>query len=250
MTRLFTRTALLSVTIATFAFAQMGSGMGSNSGSGMMGPGNSGTPSGSGMTSVQGMGSGMGMIGAMGSREMMDGPTVGPDGTVYVVRLASTSTTNQGMMNPGTGTSQYELVALSPVNGSAKWKLAITGTMVSEPVLGKDGKIFMTASDYVMNGQSQSGGGVMNPGTSTTSSGKSRLIIVTAYPTTASISATITVDSDVLSAPRTADDVSSYVIYVTGFEMGVDDKDSVASGQKTLYAFTPAGATKFSVKLN
>lgn len=30
--------------------------------------------------------------------------------------------------------------------------LAITGTMVSEPVLGKDGKIFMTASDFAMNG--------------------------------------------------------------------------------------------------
>jgi hypothetical protein len=41
------------------------------------------------------MGSGMGMSGAMGSREMMDGPTVGPDGTVYVVRLASTSTINR-----------------------------------------------------------------------------------------------------------------------------------------------------------
>jgi outer membrane protein assembly factor BamB len=152
-------------------------------------------------------------------------------------------------MNPGTGTSQYELVALNPLNGTPKWKLAITGTMVSEPVLGKDGKIFMTASDFAMNGQGQSGG-MMNSGTSTTTSGKSRLLIVTPYPTTASITATITVDSDVLSAPRTAADGSgSYVIYATGFEMGTDT-DAIASGQKTLYAFTPAGATKFTVKLN
>lgn len=91
---------------------------------------------------------------------------------------------------------------------------------------------------------------MMNSGTSKTSSGKSRLLIVIPYPTTASISCTITVDSDVLSAPRIADDGSgSYVVYVTGFEMGTDT-DAIASGQKTLYAFTPAGATKFTVKLN
>ena len=250
MNRLFSRAALLALALTTLTFAQMGGGMGNGTGGGMMGPGNSGTPGTTGMNSGQGMGSGMGMSGAMGSREMMDGPTVGPDGTVYVVRLASTSTTNQGMMNPGTGTPQYELVALSPVSGAANWKLAITGTMVSEPVLGKDGKIFMTASDFVMNGQTQSGGGMMNPGTTTASTGKSRLIIVTAYPTTATITATITTDSNVLSAPKIADDASSYVVYVTGFEMGADDKDSVASGQKTLSAFTPAGATKFSIKLN
>jgi hypothetical protein len=40
--------------------------------------------------------------------------------------------------------------------------------MMSEPTLAKDGEIFMTASDFVMNGQSQSGAGMMNPGTSTT----------------------------------------------------------------------------------
>lgn len=252
MNKLSLRTMLLAAALATVTSAQMGGGMGNGGGNGMMGPGNS-TPTGTnamGQGMANGMGSAMGMSGAMGSREMMDGPTIGPDGTVYVVRRASTSTSSgQGMMQSTTGSSKYELVAISPVNGAAKWKLEITATMVSEPVLGKDGKIFLAASDFVMNGQSQSGGGMMNPGSSTATTGKSRLLTVTAYPTTATISNTITVDSDVLSAPRTADDSGSYVVYATGFEMGTDS-DAIASGTKTLYAFTPSGQIKFSVKIN
>lgn len=251
MNKLSLRTMLLAAALATVTSAQMGGGMGNGGGNGMMGPGNS-TPTGTngmGQGMASGMGSAMGMSGAMGSREMMDGPTVGPDGTVYVVRLASTSTsTSQGMMQSTTGSSKYELVAISPVNGSTKWKLEITGTMVSEPVLGKDGKIFLAASDFVMNGQSQSGG-MMNSGSSTATTGKSRLLIVTAYPTTATISSTIAVEADVLSAPRMADDSGSYVVYATGFEMGTDS-DAIASGTKTLYAFTPGGQIKFSVKTN
>ena len=206
MNRLFSRAALLALVLTTLVFAQMGGGMGNGNGGGMMGPGNPGAPGTTGMNPGQGMGSGMGMSGAMGSREMMDGPTVGPDGTVYVVRLASAATTNQGMMSPSTSASKYELVAISASNGLTKWRVEITGTMVSEPALGKDGKIFMTASDFAMNGQNQSGGGMMNPGASTTTARKSRLIIVTAYPASASISNTIELDSDVLSAPRTATD--------------------------------------------
>jgi hypothetical protein len=58
-------------------------------------------------------------------------------------------------------------------------------------------------------------------------------------------------DSDVLSAPRTAtDETGNYVVYVTGFGMGADDKDAIASGQKHLFAFTPDGRIKFSVKIN
>jgi hypothetical protein len=245
MNRLFSRTALLTAAFTTLAFAQMGGGMG---------PGNSSNPGTTGMNSsqgmVSGMGSTMGMSGAMGSREMMDGPTIGPDGTVYVVRHVSASTTNQGMMPPSTGASKYELVAISAVNGAANWKLDVAGTMVSEPVLAKDGKIFMTASDFVMNGKNQSGGGMMNPGTATATARKSRLIVVTANSTSASISSTIEMDSDVLSAPKVSAESADYSVYVTGFEMGVDDKDTVASGQKTLYAFTSAASLKFSVKIN
>lgn len=248
MTKTITQAALLSVTAAALAFAQMGGGMGGNNhGGGMMGPGNSGSPLNTGTNSMQGIGSGMGMSGAMGAREMMEGPVIGPDGTIYVVRFAPTSAASQGMMD--SAASQYELAALNPLNGSPKWKLAIAGTMISEPVLGKDGKIFMTASDFAMAGQGQSGT-MMGSDDAAGSSGKSRLLIVTPYETTASISAAITVDSDVLSAPRIADDGSgSYVIYATGFEMGAGT-GAIAGGQKTLYAFTPAGSVKFSVKLN
>ena len=255
MNRLFSRAALLALVPTTLVFAQMGGGMGNGNSGGMMGSGNSGTSNmhgqGSGMGAGQGMGIGMGMSGAMGSREMMDGPTVGPDGTAYVVRLASTSATNQGMMSPSSSTSKYELVAINVRDGSAKWKVEITGTMVSEPALAKDGKIFMTASDFVMNGQSQSGGGMMNPGSSTTSR-KSRLLIVTTDLVSARISETVEVDADVLSAPRTATDETgnNYVVYVTGFEMGADDKDAIGGGQKSLFAFTPDGRIKFSVKIN
>ena len=248
MNRLFCRTVLLTAAFTTLTFAQMGGGMGPGN------SGNPGTPSTTGMNSSQGMASGMGssmgMSGAMGSREMMDGPAVGPDGTVYVVRLASTSTTNQGMMSPSTGASKYELVAINATNGATNWKLEVGGTMLSEPVLAKDGKIFMTASDFVMNGKNQSGSGMMNPGTATGTARKSRLIVVTAVSGPASISNTIELDSDVLSAPKVTAEASNYSVYVTGFEMGVDDKDTIASGQKTLYAFTPAGDLKFSVKVN
>lgn len=250
MNRHFSRAALLALVQTTLVFAQMGGGMGSGNGGGMMGPGNPGAPGTTGMNLGQGMGSGMGMSGAMGSREMMDGPTVGPDGTVYVVRLASAATTNQGMFSPSTIAAKYELVAISASNGLTKWKVEITGAMVSEPALGKDGKIFMTASDFVMGGQSQSGGGMMNPGASTTAARKSRLIVVTAYPASASISNTIELDSDVLSAPKVTDEANGYTVYVTGFEMGANDMDAVTSGQKTLYAFTSAGNLKFSVKIN
>lgn len=247
MNKLSLRVILITAVLATVTFAQMGGGMGNGTGNGMMSPGNS-TPNGMGQGMASGMGSAMGMSGAMRSREMMDGPTVGPDGTVYVVRLASTSTSSQGMMSSPTGSVKYELVAISQVNGSAKWRLEITGTMVSEPVLGKDGKIFLTASDFVMNGQSQSGG-MMNTGSSNATTGKSRILIVTAFPTTATITSTITVDSDVLSSPKAADDSGSYVVYATGFKMGTDG-DAIAGGTKTLYAFTPSGQVKFSVKIN
>lgn len=226
MNRLFYRTAVLAMVLTTLAFAQMGGGRGDS------------------------MGGGMDMSGAMGSGEMMNGPTVGPDGTAYVVRLASASTSNQGMMSNSSTASKYELVAISVRDGSTKWKVEIAGAMVSEPVLAKDGKIFLTASDFVMSGQSRSGGGVMNS-SSPIIPRKSRLIIVETDLVPARIGNTVEVDSYVLSAPRTAtDETGNYVVYVTGFEMGGNDKDAIASGQKNLYAFTPDGRIKFSVKIS
>ena len=112
MNKISLRVILIAAVLATVTFAQMGGGMGNGTGNGMMGPGNS-TPNGMGPGMGGGMGSAMSMSGAMGSREMMDGPTVGSDGTVYVVRLASTSNSGQGMMSSPTGTVKYKLVDLA-----------------------------------------------------------------------------------------------------------------------------------------
>jgi outer membrane protein assembly factor BamB len=164
---------------------------------------------------------------------MMDGPAIGPDGTLYLVRLsASTSSTYRGMGATITPL-KYELVAINPSTGATKWKLEITARMVSEPAFAKDNTIYITASDSMMN-----------PGT-TTATGKSRLLIITPGGT----ARTITLDSDVLSTPKVVETGSLSGVYVTGFEMG-NDTDTIASGTKTLYAFNLDGTTKFSINAN
>lgn len=233
------RLTVLALAVAVIGYAQMGGGM--------MGPGSSG-PSGQGMGNGTGMGSGMGM----GSREMMDGPAVGPDGTAYVVRrVPTTSSTIQQQMTPSSTGFKNELVAVNVRDGSAKWKLEITGGMVSDPALAKDGKIFFTASEFGMTGQGQSGG-MMDSGNS--ASEKARLIIVTTDLVSARITKAVDVDADVLSAPKIAtDETGNYVVYVVGFEMGVmgagDNRDASA-GEKNLFAFTPDGQLKFKLRLS
>jgi outer membrane protein assembly factor BamB len=198
--------------------------------------------------------SGMVMFGGMSGREMMDGPTVGPDATAFVVRRAP-SAAIPGMMQPQTATPAHELVAVNPRDGSAKWKLQITGAMISEPALAQDGRIFLTSSEFPGLALSRLGG-MMTPG-GPASAGKARLIVVTTTAVSARISNTVEVDSDMLSAPRVAtDETGSYVVYVTGFEMGgmrdylIGDSDSTPAGEKTLYAFNPDGQLRFKLKLN
>lgn len=232
------RLTVLALAVAAIGFAQMDGGM--------MGPGSSG-PSGQSMGNGTGMGSGMGM----GSREMMDGPAVGPDGTAYVVRRVPTTSSSQQQMSPSSTGFKNELVAVNVRDGSAKWKLEITGGMVSDPALAKDGKIFFTASEFGMTGQGQSGG-MMDSGNS--ASEKARLIIVTTDLVSARITKTVEVDADVLSAPKIAtDETGNYVVYVVGFEMGfmgAGDNRDASAGEKNLFAFTPDGQLKFKVKLS
>lgn len=259
MNRLFSRTALLALMLTTLVFAQMGGGMGSGNGGGMMGPGNPGTPSNpgqnNGMHQSQANDHGMGnafmnaMNMGMGGREMMDGPTVGVDGTAYVVRSlaqTATGTTTQAQL-------RHELVAVNVRDGSARWKLELTGGMISEPALAKDGKLFLTLADFPA--ATQTGGGMMNPG-GNAGTGKAKLLVISADQISARITATIEVESDVLSAPRVAvDETGSYVVYVTGFERGSmgnsngNDNDTIAAGEKHLYAFNPDGRLRFRLKL-
>jgi len=231
--------------LSTIAFAQMGGGMGSGTGNGgMHGSGQPGTGMGSGM-----MGAGMG-------NGMMNDLTVGPDGTVYVVRPVQV----QAPMTPGNPSQQYafkqELAAISPADGVVRWKLEFTGSHVSEPVMGKDGKLFLGLDDGQMMSQGQQGGGMMNPGNSAQSN-KSRFLVISATATSATITTTVQVDSDIFGAPQvvsTGVGPTDYVVYVTGMEMpsngsNVDDRDSIPAGEKTLYAFLPDGRLKFKVKI-
>jgi hypothetical protein len=203
----------------------------------------------------------------MGVDGMMQDLGVGPDGTLYVVRPVQ-------MMSPGSGgnaTQQYavkqELVAINPSDGALKWRLELTGGHVSEPVFGKDGRIFLALDDGALmarqgnrsSGNGPGGGGMMNPGGAPAAarSNQSKLLVITATATAATILATVTVDSDVLGSPRvvsTGSGAADYVIYVTGLEMPSvdrmsDDRDSIAAGEKTLYAFLPDGKVKFKVAI-
>lgn len=248
--RTLMRLVTLVLILGVAALAQMGGGM--------MGPNNPGNPMGpgqnNGMHQGQGMGQGMGaavmnaMNMGMGGREMMDGPAVGPDGTAYVVRTIPQTSTNSNQPNQ----LRQELMAVNARDGSARWRLEITGGMVSDPALAKDGRIFLTVSEFSM--ETQTGGGMMNPGGNGT--GKARLLVIASDSFSARIATTIDVEADVMSTPRVAaDETGNYVVYVTGFERGArngnnsGDNDSMAAGEKYLYAFNPDGRQRFRLKL-
>lgn len=249
MNRFIARATLLALVLTTLAFAQMGGGMANGSG----GPGAPSTPGqNNGMHQGQTAGNGMGnalmraMNMGMGGREMMDGPTVGADGTAYVIRsLAQTAAGTTTQAQP-----RHELVAVNVRDGSARWKLEITGGMISEPALAKDGKLFLTLADFPV--ATQTGGGMMNPGGSA-GTGKAKLLVISVDQASARIAATVEVESDILSTPRVAVDGNGYVVYVTGFERGAmnngNDNDSIAAGEKHLYAFNPDGGLRFRLKL-
>ena len=96
----------------------------------------------------------------------------------------------------------------------------------------------------------------MNPGNSAQSN-KSRFLVISATATSATITTTVQVDSDIFGAPQvvsTGVGPTDYVVYVTGMEMpsrgsNIDDRDSIPAGEKTLYAFLPDGRLKFKVKI-
>jgi outer membrane protein assembly factor BamB len=243
------RLALAALTLVAAALAQMGNGHMGNGpvgngqtgngplGNGMMGPGNDGAPGqGAGMGSMAG-----GMTGAMGSREMMDGPAVGPDGTAYVLRSLPVAVAQQGPGPAQTVEIKHELMAVNARDGSPRWKLELSGTMLSDPALAADGKLFLTASDTPMYAHAGA----------TTTPRKARLIVVTTDLVSARITRTVEVESDFLSAPKVAaEGASSYVVYATGWEMDWNDNDTVAAGEKYLYAFNSDGSLRFKLKLS
>ena len=176
------RLALLGTALVTVGFAQMGGG-------GRMGPGGSGSvTTGMGADMPGGLGAGMG--------SMDFGPVVGSDGTAYVLRqTAVTAGSQQAFKN--------ELVAINPVGGKVNWALQIDGTMISEPVLAKDGTILLTTSEPNMIAGSTTTGPA--------------LLIIAPTATSARVQARVSINGDMLSVPVMTPD--GQTIYVVGTDV-------------------------------
>lgn len=236
---------------SSIMLAQMGGGM---QGGGMgPGHGNPTTSSGLYMQMFQNMGQTPMMGSGMGVG-MTDDFAVGPDGTAYVVR--SIESTGSANGTPLSASWQFELTAISPVDGSANWKLPISSGRVSRPVLASDGLIYLAVDNYQMlYANFSSGGSMMTSSQAQTNDG--RILVISQSNGTASIVRTIQTASDILSAPRIAADPSgAYLVYVLGYDMmswtstSASQAGTFAPGEKTLYAYRPDGSLKFSVKLS
>jgi len=227
---------VLAVAFAAVSSAQMGGGMmggGSTNGSsngGMMGGNGNGTSSGMMNGSLGGMMSGA-LAGMMGGNS---GLTIGSDGTLYITRSAAP----QGQVSQS---STSQLAAIDN-NGNAKWTLPISAT-ASQPVLGKDGTLFVTTSDW-MNW--------MYSGSSSTASSKPNLLIVKPGAASATIQTTIPLQGDMASAPQIGtDNAGGYIVYVVTVDMPDGNTTSANSTAGTyLWAFSPSGALKYKLQLS
>lgn len=234
MTRRSASVLGLAVAFATLSAAQMGGGMGgrggnsnSNGNGGMMG---GGTSNGMASGSIGGMMSGA-LSGMMGGGS---GLTIGSDGTLYITRAASAQ--NQ------TSANANSQVAAIDTNGNAKWTLSFN-TSASQPVLGKDGLLFVTTSDWL---------NWMYRGTSTTTSSKPNLVIVKPGAASATIQTTIPLQGDIASVPQIGtDNAGGYIVYVVTVDMPDGSTSATNSTAGTyLWAFSPSGALKYKLQLS
>ena len=212
--------ALTAVMCVPMLPAQMSGGMGRGTGSAASG----------------GLGSYAGMADGMGAGMMAAGPVVGPDGTAYVLRTTTAAATPMG---GGTSASTRQLVAINPSTGAQSWSVTLTGTMLSVPVLGKGGAIYLTASEPSF---------MTNAGTNGRTS---TLIIVSATATSAAVQNQIAIPGDVLSAPQvTPDGQTVYVIASDMSEMLAAYSGSSQFAGSVLYAYSAGGQLKFKVQLS
>lgn len=160
---------------------------------------------------------------------MGGGPVVGADGTAYVLRRSVTT-----MM--GQSTAKTELIAVSPSSGKVNWALQIDGSMISEPVLAKDGSILVTTSEPAMG--------------SATSTVKPSLLIIAPGTTSARVQAKIPIDADVLSSPVATPDGQTIYVIASDMPTGMMRNPSSGTFASYLYAFFPGtGNLKFKVQL-
>jgi outer membrane protein assembly factor BamB len=200
--------------------AQMGGGMGRGVGSTASG--------GIGMYSSMADGMGMGM--------MASGPAVGADGTAYVLRDATASATPMGS---GVSTATRQLVAINPATGAQNWSVSLTGTMLSVPVLGKAGAIYLTASEPPFMANAGANGRT------------SSLIVISSTGSSAAVQSQIAVPGDILSTPQvTPDGQTIYVISTDMPQMLQAYNGSSQFAGSVLYAYSASGQLKFKVQLS
>ena len=248
------RYCLLFIATIASSHAQMGGGPATG---GMMGGGpgrNPGTAmSGPYLQMVQSMGN-AGMMGSSMGVGMTEDLAIGPDGVAYVTRPVAS--TGQVTTAESETSWQYELAAISPADGSIRWRLPLPGGRVSALALASDGLIYLTVDDYQMfYANYVSGGSMMNSAQAQANEGK--LLVISSTISSASIMRTIQTASDVLSVPRIVPMPSGgYMIYVLGYDImswtqagSMMGSTPFAPGRKTLYAYLQDGSLKFSVKL-
>ncbi len=189
---------------------------------------------------------GFGMMGQAMAGMGASGPVVAADGTIYTLRRGP-----RQMMGMTQMASSLELVAIDPANGSDRWKLPLSGYLLSQLVLAPDGTIFLTDSEPGM--MFDFGKGMWGPATRGDSAQKSRLIIIATTPDSARIVNQVSIDVDMLSQPVVSSDgAGSYVVYVNTFDMGEPGammQSGNVSVERALFAFLPDGSIKFMVKL-
>lgn len=230
------RLSIVALALAAVSLAQMGGN------GGMMGGGNGGMMGGGGYGGMMG-GSLGGMMGGSLSGMMGGGSglTLGPDGTLYVTRSATTQVQGQVAQNVTT-----QLAAID-ANGNSKWTLPINSSSASQPALGKDGTLFVTTSNWL----SWMYDWMYNRGTPAAGT-TSNLLVIQPGTTSANVVLTVPLAGQVASAPQIAtDNAGGYVVYVVtvdGFN-GNGINTGTTSGSY-LYAFSPAGALKYRLQLS
>ncbi|HWU39340.1 MAG TPA: hypothetical protein VN203_16970, partial [Candidatus Acidoferrum sp.] len=194
---------------------------------------------------AKGMATGMNALGMM---------TIGPDGTIYLMRrLQDTSATTPGMQMNSTS-DQFEMVAMNGADGSTKWTITLPGVMMSAPVLAPDGKIFMSSGSTTFDGQGLEGGMMNAQGSSVIS--PASMIMVTSTGSSAQIGAQVAVDSQMMGDPQIGKNPDgSYTVYMTGFAISSTTQQQglgmslMADGEMYLYAFQSNGTLKYKTDL-
>ena len=168
------------------------------------------------------------------------GLTIGADGTLYITRSGQV----QGQTAQAAATTQ---LAAIDVNGHAKWTLAIPSSSASQPVLGTDGTLFVTTSDWT-NWMYDWMYSRNTPASGTTAN----LLVIKTAAGSASVVATVPLSGQLASTPQVAaDGAGNYVVYVVSVDGFSGNAVNMTTTSGTyLSAFSPAGTLKYKLQLS